>query len=161
MELSGRDRDELQRLEEYLWRAETRYEDRYMREVMAPDFLEFGRSGRVSRREDSLTVPRRPIDAVLPLPDFSARLLHPDVAQVTYNSAVTYDGVVQRARRSSIWSRTPGGWVRRVTLCASVEECRLHTATLPHVGLLSLAAQSGNGRRERMNTVMWVRLEAH
>ena len=113
MELSGRDRDELQRLEEYLWRAETRYDDRYMREVMAPDFLEFGRSGRVSRREDSLTVPRRPIDAVLPLPDFSARLLHPDVAQVTYNSAVTYDGVVQRARRSSIWSRTPSGWTLR------------------------------------------------
>jgi hypothetical protein len=84
-----------------------------MREVMAPDFLEFGRSGRVYRREDSLAAPRRPIDAVLPPPDFSARLLHPDVAQVTYNSAVTYDGVVQRARRSSIWSRTPTGWTLR------------------------------------------------
>jgi hypothetical protein len=113
MELSREDRDTLQRLEEDLWRAETRYDDRYMRDVMAPDFLEFGRSGRVYRREDSLVVPRRPIDAVLPLPGFSARLLHHDVAQVTYNSVVTYDGVVQRARRCSIWSRTPDGWVLR------------------------------------------------
>ena len=102
-----------ERLEEELWREETRYDNRRMREVMAPDFLEFGRSGRVYRREDSLAVARRPIDAVLPLPDFRARLLTPDVAQVTYNSAVTYDGVVQRARRSSIWSRTSSGWVLR------------------------------------------------
>jgi len=113
MELSRHDRDALERLEEEVWRAETRYDERRMREVMAPDFLEFGRSGRVYQRGDSLAVPRHPIDAVLPLPDFRARLLHPDVAQVTYNSAVTYDGVVQRARRSSIWSRTPGGWVLR------------------------------------------------
>ena len=113
MELSRHDRDALERLEEELWRAETRYDERRMREVMAPDFLEFGRSGRVYRLEDTLAVPRRPIDAVLPLPDFRARLLHPDVAQVTYNSAVTYDGIVQRARRSSIWSRTPSGWTLR------------------------------------------------
>ncbi|HEY7139876.1 MAG TPA: nuclear transport factor 2 family protein [Methylomirabilota bacterium] len=113
MEPSREDRDTLQRLEEELWSAGTRYDDRYMREVMAPDFLEFGRSGRVYKREDSLAAPRRPIDVVLPLPDFGARLQYRDVAQVTYNSAVTYDGVVQRARRSSIWSRRPSGWVLR------------------------------------------------
>jgi hypothetical protein len=71
-----------------------------MDEVIAEDFVEFGRSGRVYRREDTLAVPRRPIDAVLPLPDFRARLLAPGVAQVTYNSAITYDGVVYHARRS-------------------------------------------------------------
>src|SRR5262249_48480727 len=113
MELSRPDRDALERLEEELWREETRHDERRMRQVMAPDFFEFGRSGRIYRLEDTLALPRRPILAVLPLPDFQARLLHPDVAQVTYNSAVTYDGVVQRARRSSIWSRTPGGWMLR------------------------------------------------
>jgi len=110
MELSKQDRDALERLEEELWREETRYDERRMREVIAPDFLEFGRSGRVYRLEDTLAMPRRPIVAVLPLPDFRVRLLHPDVAQVAYNSAVTYDGVVQHARRSSIWSRTPTVW---------------------------------------------------
>src|SRR5215470_8739108 len=101
MEPSKLDRDTLERLEEELWRAETRYDERRTREVIARDFLEFGRSGRVYRLEDTLAVSRSRIDAVLPLPDFRVRLLHPDVAQVTYNSAVTYDGVVQRARRSS------------------------------------------------------------
>ena len=113
MELSQHDRAALERLEQELWREATRYDDRRMREIIAPDFLEFGRFGRVYRREDMLAAPRHPIEAALPLPDFTARLLHPDVAQVTYNSAVTYDGVVQRARRSSIWSRTPSGWVLR------------------------------------------------
>jgi hypothetical protein len=113
MELSGRDRDRLERLEEELWREETRFDPRHMHEVLAPDFLEFGRSGRIYQREDTLAIPRGPIDAVLPLPAFRARLLHPDVAQVTYNSAVTYGGVVQHARRSSIWSRTPNGWALR------------------------------------------------
>jgi hypothetical protein len=113
MKLSQHDRATLERLEEELWREATRYDDRRMREILAPDFLEFGRSGRVYHREDTLAVPHHPIEAVLPLPDFTARLLHPDVAQVTYNSAVTYGGVVQRARRSSIWSRAPSGWVLR------------------------------------------------
>lgn len=113
MELSNQDRAALERLEEELWREETRFDRKRMTEIIAPDFLEFGRSGRIYRREDSLAAPRQPIDAVLPLPDFEARLLHADVAQVTYNSAVTYGGVVQRARRSSIWSRIPGGWILR------------------------------------------------
>ena len=113
MEISKQDRDTLERLEEKLWREETRFNQRRMIEVIAPDFFEFGRSGRTYTRADSLSVPLQAIEAVFPLPDFRARLLHADVAQVTYNSAVTYDGVVQRARRSSIWSRTANGWVLR------------------------------------------------
>lgn len=113
MEMSKQDHDALERLEEELWREETRFDGRRMGEVIAADFLEFGRSGRTYTRDDSLGVPRQRIEAVLPLPGFRARLLHPEVAQVTYNSAVTYDGVVQHARRSSIWSRTASGWVLR------------------------------------------------
>ena len=113
MEPSKQDRDTLERLELELWRAETRFDRKRMDEVIAPDFFEFGRSGRIYQREDTLAIPGGTINAVIPLPDFNARLLHPDVAQVTYNSAVTYDGVVQRARRSSIWSRTPDGWMLR------------------------------------------------
>ena len=77
-----------------------------MNEVFADDFFEFGRSGRSYRREDTLDAKPQPIAAVLPLPKLNIRLLTPDVAQVTYNSAVTYDGVVQHARRSSIWTRS-------------------------------------------------------
>jgi hypothetical protein len=111
--LTDDEAETLRRLEEELWRDETRFDRRRMEEVIAEDFFEFGRSGRVYRREDTLAIPRSPIQAVLPLPDFAARPLGPDVAQVTYNSAVTYGGVVQHARRSSIWSRAGTGWVLR------------------------------------------------
>jgi len=74
MELSKQDRDTLERLEEELWREETRFDKKRMSEVIAPDFFEFGRSGRIYKREDTLAFPRQPIDAVFPLPDFRTRL---------------------------------------------------------------------------------------
>ncbi len=109
--LSKEDREQLQRLEEELWIEETRFDFEYMDRVLAEDFIEFGRSGRTYRREDTIAVPRQPIEAVFPLPDFSARLLSEDIAQVTYNSHVTYDGVLEKGRRSSIWFRSPDGWI--------------------------------------------------
>jgi hypothetical protein len=111
--LSGEDKQLLQRLEEELWLEETRFDIPYMERLFAEDFFEVGRSGRIYRREDILSVPRQPIDAVIPLPDFDARLLTEDIAQVTYNSKVTYDGVVEKGRRSSIWFWTSSGWVLR------------------------------------------------
>lgn len=78
--------------------------------VLAPDFFEFGRSGRVYTRQNAIDTEPQPIDARLPLSYFRARLLDSGVAQVTYVSAVTYDGVLELANRSSIWSRTENGW---------------------------------------------------
>lgn len=112
-ELTAEDRDQLERLEEDLWREETRFDVAYMEQVLADDFVEFGRSGRIYQRSEALAVSKQPIDAVLPLPDLEIRLLGEDIAQVIYNSHVTYHGVVQKAHRSSIWSRTVKGWVLR------------------------------------------------
>ena len=113
MEISSEDRKTLERLEEELWCEETRFDMQRMNELIANDFFEFGRSGRVYQRQDTLAVAGQTIDAVFPLPDFQVRLLDENIAQVTYNSSVTYDGVVEHARRSSIWSRTKSGWVLR------------------------------------------------
>lgn len=110
MELSTQDEEDLQLFEEGLWRTETRFDSRWMDEVLAPDFFEFGRSGRVYGRQDTLETEAQPIDAELPLADFRVRLLDSNIAQVTYVSAVTYDGVQELANRSSIWSRTENGW---------------------------------------------------
>jgi hypothetical protein len=114
MELSSDDRTTLERLEERLWREETRFDATFMGEVLAPDFFEFGRSGRVYQRHDTLAIQPGRIDAVLPLPEFRARLLDARTAQVTCCRRVTHHGVVQHARRSSIWSRTESGWVLRL-----------------------------------------------
>lgn len=110
MTLSADEHDELCRLEESLWRAETRFDRDHMNEVLAPDFFEFGQSGRVYRREDTLDVPTQPINATLPLAKFAMRLIAADVALVTYVSEVTYGEVRVVANRSSVWSRDAGGW---------------------------------------------------
>ena len=121
MELSSRDRDDLERLEEGLWRAEVRFDRKRMDDILAPDFFEFGRSGRIYRREDTLDIPAQPILAKLPLTRFRARLLDANVAHVTYVSAVTYDGVEELANRSSIWSRTEIGWQLRFHQGTAIE----------------------------------------
>ena len=113
MELSRQDLVDLERLEEDLWRVDVRFDLKRMDTILAPDFFEFGRSSRVYTREDTLGTPAEPINAKLPLRDFKARLLDTHVVQVTYVSAVTYDGVEELARRSSIWSRTEHGWQLR------------------------------------------------
>lgn len=108
MELSEQDRQHLERLEEGLWRAETRFDQAWMERVLAPGFFEFGRSGRIYSREDTLAIPARPIDATLE--DVEAHPLGTDVALVTYTSVETYEGEEQLANRSSLWSRTEDGW---------------------------------------------------
>jgi len=110
MKTSDDDFEQLRVLEESLWKAETRFDRAYTESVFAQDFFEYGRSGRFHSRDACLGMNAEPIDAVIPLPNFDVRMISRDVAQVTYTSLVTYDGVVQRGRRSSIWSRTDGSW---------------------------------------------------
>jgi hypothetical protein len=109
MELSATERDELRRLEESLWRPETRFDRTYMDGVLAPDFFEFGRSGRTYDRAACLAVEPSVLDVRLPLPGFGVVCLDADTALVTYVSEVRFDEVLY-ANRASIWSRTPDGW---------------------------------------------------
>ena len=96
--------DELRLLEEGLWRAETRFDRAWMDEVLAPDFFEFGRSGRIYRREDTLAIEQQPINARLS--DFAVHEVAEDVRLCTYVSDV--DG--ELGNRSSLWVRTAGAW---------------------------------------------------
>ena len=100
----------LRELEEALWRAETRFDRRFMDATLAPDFEEFGRSGRRYSRADVLETPEQPIDAALPLEGFVARLVGGNVAIVTYISEVRYDRG-ERANRTSIWRWDGERWV--------------------------------------------------
>lgn len=104
---------EIELLEESLWRAETRFDRAYMDQVLAADFAEFGRSGRVYDKASTLGSPAHDdIRAELPLRNFSVELLTPDVALATYLSVVVGDEV-EAANRSSIWIRTGTGWKLR------------------------------------------------
>ncbi len=111
--LSPQQRLELVHLEEAMWRAETRFDREFQEHHFAADFLEFGRSGRVYRRSDALRTTKQAIAATLPLPNIEVRMIDTDTALVIYDSEVCYEGVVERAHRSSIWSRSAQGWVMR------------------------------------------------
>lgn len=73
---------------------------------LAPNFVEFGRSGRRYTRGEILAAEVGDIDAVLPLRDLRFRRLGGGVVLVTYQSEV--DG--HHANRSSIWRLTDGAW---------------------------------------------------
>ena len=101
---------ELRALEESLWRAETRYDPDYVGRIFAPDFREFGRSGRSYAFAEAAAVSGDVIECELPLPAFEVSMLSDDVALATYQSRVRYDGVLQVSNRSSVWVRTDDGW---------------------------------------------------
>ena len=99
-------------LEESLWRSETRFNQEYMEQILAPDFFEFGRSGRVYTRAEILAAANTKIRCTLPLKNFSAQPLDGDIVLVTYISEV-YEQEWQFANRSSIWIKNPSGWQLR------------------------------------------------
>jgi hypothetical protein len=108
--ISGDDYEQLRELEESLWRADRRFDRDYMDATLAPDFFEFGRSGRVYKRDETLNSEQEPIHARLPLPQFAVHLITKDVGLITYISEATYGDEIERANRSSLWSRYATGW---------------------------------------------------
>ena len=99
----------LRDLEESLWREETRFDRAYMGTVLAPEFLEFGRSGRRYDRDAILAEEYGPIGARLPLEDFTVTFVRPDLALVTYVNEDEADGY-RRSNRMSLWDRASGRW---------------------------------------------------
>lgn len=102
----------LRKLEESLWRAETRFDRASMERILHPAFFELGRSGRTYTHEQSLDVAPANIDAELPLRDFAVHPVDDNVVLVNYVSVVRYDAV-QMGNRSSLWVRNGDGWMLR------------------------------------------------
>ena len=101
--------DKLKELEESLWRSETRFNREYMDQILAPEFYEFGRSGKRYTREQILNTPPGEIQIELPLIDFQVNMIDENVYLVTYISKVMYEEL-EVGNRSSIWSKTATGW---------------------------------------------------
>jgi len=79
-----------------------------MDRTFAKDVIEFGRSGRTYTRTDLMQREgQMAINAVLPLREFQARCLAPDVALVTCPSE-TAGGRSQTG--PSTWTRMAGAW---------------------------------------------------
>ena len=109
MEVTTEDFEKLKILEESMWRPETRFDRAYMESILAPDFFEFGRSGRVYQKEETINALSQKINAKFPLKDFKIKLIGPNVALITYVSEVQYEEL-EVGNRSSLWLNTPDGW---------------------------------------------------
>jgi hypothetical protein len=71
--------------------------------LLADDFVEFGRSGKVWDKCSIMeSMQREKVDQKVTVKEFAARELAPDVVLVTYKTA--------SALRSSIWKRLGGKW---------------------------------------------------
>jgi len=80
-----------------------------MRSILAEDFFEFGRSGKVYSIDVSLSAPDQEISAKLPLKDFAIHEIDEKVVLITYVSEVQYDET-EIDNRSSIWAKTDNVW---------------------------------------------------
>jgi len=92
----------LQAMEEAMWRPETRFDRRYMEAVLAENFSEVGRSGRLFTREDTLDLQPVEIDIEFPLRGFEAVAVCEDVALVRYTS-VPSRATRGATHRTSVW----------------------------------------------------------
>src|SRR5690554_2637540 len=98
-------------MEEAMWRAETRFDTRFMEAVLADNFTEVGRSGRIYSREETLNLELAEIDIQLPLVDFTAVAVCEDVALVRYTS-LTAHAERGATQRTSVWVND-GSWKLR------------------------------------------------
>lgn len=78
-------------------------------DLLAPDFVEIGASGRRWTRDELIAVMVAETTADRPVPEYSemsGRIIGPGLVLLTYVSEV--EG--RRARRSSLWRRSAEGW---------------------------------------------------
>lgn len=103
---------ELLELESALWKSETRYNLEFQERTFAPDFFEFGRSGRRYTRSELIRTSTSPIRARFPLQEFNVAHIEANTYLVTYVSEALFE-TLERANRCSLWTKTDKGWQLR------------------------------------------------
>jgi hypothetical protein len=103
----------LRELEVALHHPNVRRDRQRLDELLHPEFLEFGRSGRTYTKADVLiNLPSEQPVYVIWAQDFSLQLALNEIALLTYKSAhVAEDGELERHTvRASLWKLMPTGW---------------------------------------------------
>lgn len=106
----------LRALEVETYQACVRGNGARLRELLHPRFREFGRSGRIYTREDTLaSFADQPQAYEVLSQDFQAEEVAAGLALLTYRSAeVSADGTIGRyTLRASLWELTGSGWQLR------------------------------------------------
>jgi hypothetical protein len=101
--------DELRKLEEQLLQPEFRRNRQAVGSLLAPEFREFGSSGRIYTRQEILDLLESESRRQVELTDFQSIHVGPDVALVTYRTHNLSDSSV--SLRSSVWIRREDRWL--------------------------------------------------
>lgn len=104
---------ELEKLEEGMWRFETRFDEHWLTIRLHPDFVEVGRSGRVYHYRDMFPVTATKINCDLPLSNLNTTILSAESVLLTYDSIQRFAGEIVAAHRSSIWVTDGTTWQMR------------------------------------------------
>ena len=98
-------------LEEKLLEPATRHSVIELFELLADDFIEFGRSGNVYDKQVVIGRIQKEETARMTLSDFKIVILAADIILATYRAAKTEaDGQKSYSLRSSIWRKTGDKW---------------------------------------------------
>jgi hypothetical protein len=98
-------------LEERLFDSAVRRSAADVDALLADEFLEFGRSGRVYDKRQIIELMRDEAPAERSLSDFEARPLAPGVVLLTYRSTAQMGAEPpRRTLRSSVWKLDDGHW---------------------------------------------------
>ena len=118
--------EELRTLETELHKNETRHDQRRMKTLLHPDFIEFGRSGKRYTRAAIFDFCEGDVLPLIRSDNFELVVLGNGAALLTYVSAhVDAAGNSHRhALRSSIWVRTQVGWQMRFHQGTPVHEVK-------------------------------------
>jgi hypothetical protein len=102
----------LQRLEEALLNAATRRDRAKVAALLAEDFREFGSSGRVWSRQQTLDLLATEDYTPPVMEDFRCEPITDDIALVTYKTVRTDPTTAEKraALRSSLWIKEAGMW---------------------------------------------------
>lgn len=116
MSFTKPDADLFYRLETSLHRPDTRMSPQQVSDLLADEFFEFGKSGRVYNKQitvDALASEGSSGTTIVPqVADFSVTSLSSDVVLVTYRSIRVADETSKsfETLRSSIWKLSSGRW---------------------------------------------------
>lgn len=105
--------DFFRNLETSLHKKEVRNSREQVNLLLADDFMEFGKSGKVYRKQDTLDgLESEQIDLEIEVLDFSAKELATDVVLVIYKaSGLDTDNITKvTVNRSSIWINRDDRW---------------------------------------------------
>jgi hypothetical protein len=112
MEIDKLPREEIKGLEERLLQPKLRKSSQDLAYLLADEFIEFGSSGRIFNKLETIEALQQEPTDVLSLKDFQIRALAPNVMLATYLAA-KYSEVTEQTTyslRSSIWKLLEGRW---------------------------------------------------